>query len=176
MSYVNMDHAGWVERNANAAKSMDAASRKRMGTRAKRKDNTKGWLACPEKLSPFQASVMNILGMVFGGIYNAPIAWDSTQWEYGGGVSVVLRRTNPLSTFDWSNLTTFVFLCHEARIRGQVEPGGWNSFRLSFWKRDRAGSMSQRHPNLDEAVAKFREYLPADHSIIHRDASEDSHP
>jgi hypothetical protein len=41
--------------------------------------------------------------------------------------------------------------------------------RLSFWQRTATGDMVARHPNLDEAVAAFREYLPADHRIIYRE-------
>jgi hypothetical protein len=156
MSYTNMDHAAWVERNNAAYNSM----------RAKRK----GCVAKPEKLSAIQAKAMDILGMVFGGIYNAPIAWDSVEWEYGGaGVSVTLTHPRSLATFDFYELTNLVFLCHEARIRCQIEPGGFRSFRLSFWQRKAEGDMSRRHPSLDEAVAAFRKYLPADHRIIYRE-------
>lgn len=156
-SYARMDHAEWAEKN-NAALNR---------VRAKRK----AWRPLPEKLDEFQARVMDILGIVFGGIYNAPISWVGVDWHYGGtGVSVVLTGTRCMATWDFSELTRFVFLCHEARIRGQIEPGGFKSFRLSFWRRTTEGRISQRHPNLDEAVADFRSWLPPDHRIARIEA------
>lgn len=167
MSYNTMDHAGWVERNIAAAK--DIAGKKR-------RDNTKGWAAAPDKLNDFQAKVMDILGIVGGGIYNAPIAWDAIQWKgWAGGVAVPWRSGNSFATFDSAPLTRFVFLCHEARIRGEIRIHSPNHFLLCFWPRVAEGGVGERHPSLDEAVAGFREYLPADHRIIYR-ASETEAP
>lgn len=152
MSYASMDHAAWVEQNNKASNRIYAHRKK--------------YLPAPESLTEFQAKVVDILGMVFGGIYNAPIAWNSTDWVYGSGMSVVLNRRKPeMATFDFCHLTSFVFLCHEARIRGSIEPGGFHSFRLSFWQRSSEGGMGRRHPNLDEAVAAFRTWLPKNHRI-----------
>jgi hypothetical protein len=153
MSYQTMDHGGWVEEN-NAA-----------GNRVHR--NRKGYKARPETLSPFQKRVMDILGMTFGGIYNAPINWDKVEWNTGGGVFVTARDVS-FSTFDFYRLTALVFLCHEARIRCEVSAKTRGYFELGFWQRKAVGGMGERHPNLSEAVAAFRDYLPADHSIIHR--------
>ena len=143
MSYQRMDHAAWVESN---------------------------WPPPGGKLTEFQARVMDILGMVGGGIYNAPIAWRTVKWEYGRkGVSLIWHAGNGLATFDFDSLTKLVFLCHEARIRCCIDPGGPRMFRLSFWPRQATGQLYQRHPNLDEAVADFRRYLPADHRIIYKE-------
>lgn len=159
MSYNTMDHAGWVERKASAAKSM---MKRRPSPAA-----TKGWGAAPETLSGFQAKVMDILGMVGSGIYNAPIAWNGVQWKgWGGGIAVPWRHD--LSTFDFANLTRLVFLGHEARIRVEIRPHAPGHLLLCFWPRTDTGRSSQRHPNLDEAVAEFRKYLPADHRILYR--------
>ena len=155
MSYANMDHAAWVQMN-NAATNQ--INRKR-----------KHWERLPEQLSPFQAKVADIVGMVFGGAYNAPINWETVDWDYGRGVSFVLRWSGmELATFDADKLTKLVFLCHEARIRCSVSPGGFRSLRLSFWQRTEEGSIGRRHPNLDEAVTAFRQYLPADHRVLYR--------
>lgn len=162
MSYATVDHAGWVERNIAASKSM-------LSARKRRADNTRGWSAAPECLSPFQAKVMDILGMVGGGIYNAPIAWDGVQWRCGRGIAVPWRRHGGLSTFDFSELTRLVFLCHAARIRCCINVHGPSHFLLMFHPRSHHGAMGERHPNLDEAVADFRAYLPADHRILYRE-------
>lgn len=159
MSYATMDHAGWVERNIAASKQLAA---RRQRSRAK-----KGWDAAPDKLSPFQARVFDILGIVGGGIYNAPISWNSVDWDgYGTGISLLWERG--MSTFDFTQLTTLVFLCCEARIRCEVEPATFRALRLIFFPRCHVGSASDRHPNLAEAVNAFRAYVPSDHSIFYR--------
>lgn len=153
MSYQFMDHGGWVESN-NAASNRMSRSRKAYAPR-------------PEELTPFQKRVMDILGMVCGGIYNAPISWDKVEWNTGGGVFVTLRDDG-FATFDFHRLTALVFLCHEARIRCEVSAKARGYFEIGFWQRGHGGGMGQRHPNLAEAVAAFRDYLPTDHSIIYR--------
>lgn len=153
MSYQRMDHADWMERNNRATNHLDA--------------KRKGYKPKPETLTEFQRKVCDILGMVGGGIYNAPITHEKIDWNFGhGGVSVTWRH--PLSTFDFDELTKLVFLCHEARIRCSLAPAGPSLLRISFWQREATGDLTRRHPNLDEAVAAFRQYLPADHRIIHK--------
>lgn len=160
MSYQHMDHARWVEANG--------AAYKRMESRRKRKDNTRGWQAMPEKLSEFQAKVMDILGMAFGGIYNAPIAWSGVQWQSGWRGIGVPVRANGLSTWDYQTLTRLVFLCHEARIRMDIDTHSFRHLSLRFDPRSHEGGVGSRHPSLDEAVSAFREYLPAGHRIVYR--------
>lgn len=162
MSYVTMDHAAWVEDNIAAAK--------RMGARKRRKDARRGLEYGPDKLSDFQAKVFDILGMVGGGIYNCPISWDTVDWNWGGGLSL-LWDSRGWSTFDFSNLTLLVFLCHEARIRCEIEPS-MNRMRLSFNQRLAEGPTSRRHPDLGEALAWFRGYVPADHRVFYRAPEE----
>lgn len=144
--YARMDHAGWVEGNELGRKG------------------------APESLSAFQSKVMDILGMVSGGIYNAPIAWSKVNWRCGAGVSVPWRYD--LSTFDYHHLTLLVFLCHKARIRCCISPYTFKHLLLTFHPRAAKGSVGKRHPNLEEAVAAFEEYLPADHRIVHRGGEE----
>jgi hypothetical protein len=70
-----------------------------------------------------------------------------------------------MSTWDRCDLTLLVFLCHEARIRLEVEPAGPHMLRLNFWQRSHNGGISERHPSLDEALQKFQDYLPLDHRV-----------
>jgi len=161
VSYATMDHAEWMQRN-NEATLRNIATRKAKPPASK--------FLPPEKLTPFQKKVIDIIGMVGGGIYNAPISPDRIEWTYGfNGVSVVWQRE--MGTFDFSQLTMLVFLCHEARIRCSVE-SAMKHLRLSFWQRKAEGDMAVRHPNLDEAVKAFREYLPADHRVVYRETTE----
>jgi hypothetical protein len=162
MSYARMDHAGWVEGNIAATR------RTQKKTRA---DNQHGWAAAPDKLSDFQAKVMDILGMVGGGIYNAPIAWDRVCWRTQG-LGVPWNSGAGLATVDNMDLTRLVFLCHEARIRCSVRSNGPRGLYLLFHERSAEGGFSERHPNLDEAVAAFSDYLPADHRVLYRPAAD----
>lgn len=151
-----MDHAEWVESNNAASNSLNR--------------NRRSHKTMPETLTRFQAKVMDILGMVGGGIYNAPINWDRVQWGNGSafGGLFVPWRDGRLATFDFSGLTTLVMLCHEARIRCEIRAKAAGHFELSFFQRAHEGGMATRHPNIDEAVAAFREYLPVDHRIIYQ--------
>lgn len=158
MSYADMDHAGWVESNISAV-------RRNGMPKTPKKDKfgkPRGWHTAPEKLNRFQARAMDICGMVFGGIYNAPISWDLVEWA-PESLHVPLRHSE-FATVDFGGLSRLVFLCHEARIRGRlaVNERGW---MLSFWQRSHDGSLSERHPNLLEAMADFEKYLPANHRI-----------
>ena len=148
MAYVNFDHAGWMETHL--------ASMRRRGK------------SVPESLNEFQKRVVNIVGIVGGGIYNAPINPDKIDWNYGYGVSMVWRHGD-MATWDFNRLTWLVFLCHEARIRCQIDGCGPRSMRFSFWQRHADGGMASRHPNLDEAIKAFREAFPADHQINYRE-------
>jgi len=115
-------------------------------------------------------SIVGMVGMVGGGIYNAPINWDKVDWGTGVGFSgmFVPWRDGRMATFDFYPLTLLVLLCHEARIRGEVRAKSSGHMELSFFPRSHDGAMHSRHPSIDEAVAAFRKYLPDDHRIIYR--------
>lgn len=168
MSYVTMDHAGWVETNMRYGKQRELKSHPLKRPR----DVTKGYHAAPDVLSPFLRNVFNILGMVGGGIYNAPIAWDAVRWK-GWANGIAIPWKGDLATWDFNGLTKLVFLCHEARIRCEIRSNGFHGLLLCFWPRKAEGCMATRHPNLDEAVAAFRDYLGADHSIVYRETQSD---
>ena len=145
MSYAQMDHAEWVESNNRAGKTY---------TRKPKRDahgNVIGFAQAPEKLSAFQARVMDIVGITYGGIYNAPITWETFDWNCCGGISFVVGQSSGWATFDFNRLTMLVFLCHEARVRADISNAGPRHFRLGFWQRSHEGGMARRHPNLDEA-------------------------
>ena len=159
MSYNRMDHAGWAASN-NEVRNQAYARRR-------------GYRPAPEELTPFQAKVVDICGMVGGGIYNAPINWEKVDWGTGAragwGRMFVPWRDGRMATFDSWSLTMFVMLCHEARIRGEITARAHGLFTLSFHERSHDGGIGARHPNLAEATAMFREYLPADHRVIYRE-------
>jgi hypothetical protein len=160
MSYARMDHAGWM------LDVWDAHRRSNAARRARRHKPL--YAEPPAEMTPFHAKVCDIIGITAGGIYNAPVSWNTADWNYGRGVSVVWR--GHLATFDFNRLTALVFLCHEARIRCEIAPAGMY-LRISFWPRrsERERGNGEFHPNLGEAVATFRDYVPPDHPTIYGD-------
>lgn len=157
MSYFNMDHTGWVESNIASSKRMKPAAAAR-----RRQQESRGWLAAPDQLNPFQRRAIDIFGIVGNGIYNAPISWDTFYWS---DRFLVAPWSNPLATFDFTALSKLVFLCHEARIRGEIRAKVFHHIEISLGERVAEGGMPQRHPNLDEAISQFREDLGAEHPI-----------
>jgi len=157
VSYVSMDHACWVERNIEAGKKQHQTK----SDWRKAKEGI-GWQAAPDKLNPFQRRAFDILGIVGNGIYNAPIAWGGICWH---PYFITVSWRHSLATWDFAALTRLVFLCHEARIRCGVAPKNFNHIEIHLSERTHLGSMSVRHPNLDEAVSDFRGYFPATHPI-----------
>lgn len=159
MSYDTMDHAGWVERNIAAVRCgrMSAIDRRRRA-------QGRGWWAAPEKLNPFQCRVMTILGIVGGGIYNAPIEWESVHWA---SWFVFVNWSSSLSTVDYRGLTDAVLLAHDAGIRLEIAPAmRW--LRLGFHDRERQTpemGISQGHPSLETAIERHRKRFPTGHHI-----------
>jgi hypothetical protein len=160
MSYVTMDHAAWVQSKLEASKRRLTKSDER-----KAREHSQGWAAAPEKLTDFQKRAFTILGIVGGGIYNAPIGWDSVYWR-PNAIGVSWFKT--FATYDFNDLTRFVFLCHEARIRGEISPLGPRLLRVMLHERKAEGGIGRSHPSLDEVIAAWREEFPADHSLVYR--------
>lgn len=163
MSYVNMDHAAWVESNIAASKRQKPTARDKRHAAEHR-----GWFAAPDKLTPFQRRAFDILGIVGNGIYNAPIGWDGLMWHPR---FIICSWRKGFGTFDFSELTRFVFLCHEARVRGHIGPSGPGLLEVALHERAAKGAYSQRHPGLQEAVNAWRDEFPVNHSIVYRDAA-----
>lgn len=167
LRYANMDHADWVTKNI-------AASKRCLSPKQKRR--TTGYAVAPDRLSPFQETVINIIGIVGGGIYNAPIAWDAIRWSYGFNGMAVPWRGN-LSTFDFQELSELVFLCQTARIRCNIAPHSPKHLLICFVPREATGSMGRRHPNAEQMFAAMREAIPPHHPIVYagdREAPENN--
>lgn len=158
MSYATMDHAEWVEENIAAAKSMLA--------RKPRSDCRTGWNGAPDTLSPFQKTCMQILGIVGGGIYNAPISWDRIAW--GGDLFLEVPWRCELATFDGSKLTYLVYLAHECCVRVSISPRTFHHLTIRFHPRCRDGRLSRRHPDMEMMMESMRGYIPAD-APVYRD-------
>lgn len=61
-----------------------------------------------------------------------------------------------LSTFDFNDLTRLVLLAHDRCVRVAVEPLNCKYVRIAIWKREREGSMYERHPTIEQAIEAFR--------------------
>lgn len=160
MSYDDMSHGGWVEAQLEAI-------RRRVTKLTKRdqlaKANRKGWHGAPERLNGFQHRAFDILGVVGGGIYNAPIVWDSVHWD---DTFLCLSWGRSLATRDFQNLTDLVLLAHDAAIRVDIS-AGMRNLQIGMHQRMRPpeGRSNKGHPTIEDALASHRLRFPIDHPI-----------
>jgi hypothetical protein len=129
------------------------------------KEHSQGWAAAPDVLNDFQKRAFTILGIVGGGIYNAPFNWDSVYWRPN---AIGVSWYKSFATYDFRELTWFVLLCHEARIRGEIAPHANRYLRVTLHERKADGGISRQHPSLDEALTEWRATFPADHPVVYR--------
>lgn len=61
-----------------------------------------------------------------------------------------------LSTFDFSDLTRLVIMAHDYCYRVGLQAHAKNTITIAIWKRDREGSISRRHPTLEQAIETLR--------------------
>jgi hypothetical protein len=88
-------------------------------------------------------------------------AMKRVEWHNTRFLTVTLSKhcgPGRLSTFDFSALTSLVFLAHDYCIRVEIESANNTHLRVTFHPRHvREGNMSLRHPTLETAVAAWRE-------------------
>ena len=168
MSYATMDHAGWVQSNLPHHKKAVRNQKPSCDSFG----YAKGWHGAPDKLSNFHARVFDILGMTFGGIYNAPIEWESVRWSHPR--MLVLNWRNSMSTWDFSELTTAVLLAHDAAIRLSISPKmRWLEIMMHEREPHVEGMrLSLGHPTLEQAVARHRARFPSHHHVHYRPTQE----
>lgn len=127
-----------------------------------------GWVArnTRKPMSKLGQTVAHIIGISCGGIYNAVPKPTNVDWSSERYIQVSIHHG--LSTYDFNELTNLVFLCHEARVRLSILQSSPGRVALGFSPRRICASMAEHHPNLDEAVATLRSWLPADHPLVWR--------
>lgn len=76
----------------------------------------------------------------------------------GSGVEINIRNgSNTFASYDFDGLTRAVVMAHDRCVRFAIEPSGPGMLRLLAHKRHmRDGAMHERHPTLEEHVAKLR--------------------
>lgn len=72
------------------------------------------------------------------------------------GLGWCLNVNGSIATFDDSYLTRLVFLAHERCMRVEVVPASSSYLKIAIWKRQRDGGISERHPDLNTAVDRFK--------------------
>lgn len=78
--------------------------------------------------------------------------------QFGPGWFVSDDRGD-IASYDFSKLTKLVVLAHDMCIRVSIMPNSARTVKIAVHKREREGSQSKRHPTLEEAVAKIREFI-----------------
>lgn len=79
---------------------------------------------------------------------------------HGSGIKINCYSSG-WATFDFDRLTRIVMLAHDRMIRVEVVPSGPRMIGFNLWKRhEREGSMSERHPTLEQAIEVHRRYYP----------------
>lgn len=77
--------------------------------------------------------------------------------EWGSGIKLNTSYTSSLATFDFDGLTRAVIMAHDRMIRMEIVPSGPGMLGIVLHKRHkREGLMSERHPTIEEAIAKNR--------------------
>lgn len=103
-----------------------------------------------------QWACAQMIADVFGGFHH--LVGKIT--EFGQGINTNCY-SGVLATFDFDRLTRLVLLAHDRCIRVEIISSGPNRVGIAAWKRKtRNGSMSQRHPTIDEAIAVHRIHFP----------------
>lgn len=109
------------------------------------------------KLSPFGRRVADLLDDLYAGIYHLPLsALRKVEWCHPEYMTIAVR--GGFATYDDSQLTRLVFLCHDYGVRGQLVGCGPHYIRLMLSRRRlrKGGSTWDRHPMLESAVDSYR--------------------
>ena len=92
----------------------------------------------------------------FSRIYLGKHHIPSKIHPYGQGWCV--NHYGDLSTFDFNTLTRLVFHAHDQCVRVEIGQSGPRMVKIAIHKRtSRTGSMFERHPTIEEALADWRE-------------------
>lgn len=92
----------------------------------------------------------NFFSEYYGGEHHIPGKIKNN----GFGFSVNDDRGG-LATYDFNQLTRLVFMAHDKCIRVEVSPSSPRHLKIAIWKRERTGSMSERHPDLQTVIEQF---------------------
>lgn len=104
-----------------------------------------------------EAKCERVLAIAFRGIHHVP-GWSKRDACGPDGIEV--RVSHTLDTFDYDVLTRLVVAAHDECVRVEVCPS-MRDLKLYLHVRKREGSFSERHPDMETAVANVRKGLTA---------------
>ena len=114
-------------------------------------------IIAPDQMTPDQLECYKMLCDIVGGAHHI----DAPIHDWGDGICVNVNYASYFATYDFNWLTRAVIMAHDRAIRFEVGPGGPQRLALIFHKRQREGTMSQRHPTIEDAIEKVRNGKPS---------------
>lgn len=110
-------------------------------------------------ISPLGVAVADLLGEVFGGIYHLNTnALKKVDWADDFVIEFVLGH-HGLSTFDGSDLSIMVILCHDRLLRLDISARAHEYLGLMFHQRRlREGSGYWNHPTIETTIEHVRKW------------------
>lgn len=84
--------------------------------------------------------------------------------EFGDGWCV--NRPGDIATYDYNELTRLVVMAHDCCIRASIMQGGPGQVKICIWERKREGSMSLRHPILEDHIRDIRDKYTGDFKTL----------
>jgi len=103
-------------------------------------------------ISPLGKRVAELLGDLYFGIYHINKEVMKTNWTNDHWIQITLPDRG-WSTFDFDNLTRFVFLCHEHGIRGTIEAASFKYVRLIFHDPNKCSGRA--HPTIMDSLKNY---------------------
>lgn len=94
------------------------------------------------------------LNRLFGGFHHVTAPFR----EFGRGICIN-TTTSYMATFDYDHLTKAVIMAHNWGVRLSISGSGPNMIKIALWKRHkRDGNISERHPTIEQAVEKYKDW------------------
>ncbi len=104
-----------------------------------------------DRLSPLGTQVAQVLGVVGGGIYNAPINVDRVNWTDNLYIRVYWR--GGMHSWDLPHLTLLLAECSRRLLRVEINPCNPQGLELVFHQRKtRTGHTYERLPEIREIL------------------------
>jgi hypothetical protein len=123
-------------------------------------DHCSRWPGIPQaNLTEFNRRAIGLLCRAYGmGPWNVPVTWERVKWGDERYTPFVVNcYGHGLATFDTNRLTRLVIGAHDEMIRVEVSPCAFRYLSIDMWPRkSREGSLFERHPTIEDAVASYR--------------------
>lgn len=104
-----------------------------------------------EQLTKEQAT--KFFAAFYGGEHHIPS--DVKSFGYGWTVT----QYGEIATYDFNSMTRLVVMAHDLSVRVEVSGHKKNELRIAIWKRKREGTIDERHPQMETAIAQIRQHF-----------------